>query len=87
MRTYTYFDPDRDISAVQPNMSIRLNKSLEDLVIKDTGVEVYHNGIDNPNSVIGRCRNTFDVIDMQRGSLNFIASNTSNSANVETQTE
>lgn len=84
MRTNTYFDPERDISAVQPNMSIRLNKSFEDLVIKDTGVEVFHNGIDNPNQVIGRCRNTFDVMDMQRGSLNFMVSSSNNS---ETQTE
>lgn len=83
MRTKTFFDPDRDRSAVQPNMSIRLNKSFEDLVIKDTGVEVYHNGIDNPNQVIGRCRNTFDVIDMQRGSLNFIVSNTPNEQETE----
>lgn len=67
MYTKTYYNTERDIKPTQPNMSIKLNRSFEDLVIKDTGTEPFHNGITNPNDVIGRCKNVFDVINVQRG--------------------
>jgi hypothetical protein len=60
------FDDTKDIAVVIPDLSVTLDVSLNNLVLKDTGVISEDNGIDSVSQVLGRVYDNFQAQDMQR---------------------
>lgn len=61
------FDPRRDKQAVEQFGFVNLSEALKTGIIPDTveAGENAYNGIDNPESILGRPRDVFDSIHMQ----------------------
>lgn len=60
------YDEKKDIGVVIPDLSVTLDVTLNNLVLKDTGVISEDNGIDNVSQVLGRVYDNFQAQDMQR---------------------
>lgn len=66
MRYSCKYNPDLDIMATVPDMSIDLAGAIESGVVLDTGMIAEHNDIDSPASIIGRVHDAFDAIEAHR---------------------
>lgn len=60
------YDPHRDIQKVEPGLAVNIDDMLQTGIVKDSGETLDNNGIDDPNLIIGRIRDTFDAIDAAR---------------------
>lgn len=58
-----HYNSFKDIDIVYPGLSIDLDSALRTGVVKDLGVEVEYNGIEDPSLIRRRVTDTFDAID------------------------
>lgn len=68
------FNPSRDIEQCVPSLSTDLCAAMESGVVIDSGTLCDFNNIETPSSIVGRVRDAFDAIDMQRSIKSRIAS-------------
>lgn len=60
------FDPSKDFVKVESGLVVSLSEALKTGVVKDSGVSLDTNGIDDPESVLGRVKDRFDAIEASR---------------------
>lgn len=62
------FDPIRDISPVDQYGFVDLKSALANSAVPSVmpGAEVDYNGVEDPAAIIGKPRDVFEVIDMQK---------------------
>ena len=60
------FDLKRDFQPVEDGLAVSLSEALKTGVVKDSNVVLDSNGIDDPESVLGRVNNRFDAIEASR---------------------
>lgn len=62
------FDPVRDISPVDQFGFVDLKSALANSAVPSVmpGADLDYNGVDDPSAIIGKPRDVFEVIDMQR---------------------
>lgn len=60
------YDPETDIQATVPDMSVDLAGAIESGVVLDTGMIAEHNEIDSPASILGRVSDVFDAFEAQK---------------------
>lgn len=64
------YNPKVDISPVYAGLSINLEEAVRTGIVKDTGVEVEYNGIEDPALIRGRFADTFDALDERNAVVN-----------------
>lgn len=76
------FDPIKDLKAVEPFGFIDLKEALANSVVPSQlpDSEVHYNGIDKPESILGKPRDVFDAMAMER-SINEYVPPTENDEN------
>lgn len=57
-----YTDADKTISG----LAVDVNDMLQTGVVKDSGETLDNNGIEDPNAIVGRVRDSFDALDAAR---------------------
>lgn len=60
------FDRKKDYQQVESGLSVSLSEALKTGVVKESGVTLDTNGIDDPEAIIGRVRDRFDAIEASR---------------------
>lgn len=66
MKQSCYFDENRDIMAVVPDMATDVDDAIETGVVRDTGIDSFDNGLDDVSGIICRVEDSFQAIDHQR---------------------
>lgn len=60
------FNPYVDAEEVKQGLAVQVDEMLQTGIVKDSGETLDNNGIDDPNSIIGRVSDVFDAIDSAR---------------------
>lgn len=60
------FDCKRDFQQVEQGLVYSLSDALKTGVVKESGISLDTNGIDDPEAVLGRVSDRFDAIEAQR---------------------
>lgn len=60
------FDPSKDFTKVESGLVVSLSEALKTGVVKDSGISLDTNGIDDPEAVLGRVKDRFDAIEASR---------------------
>lgn len=60
------FDSTKDYKQVESGLSVDLSDALQTGVVKDGLATLDSNGIEDPDAILGRCRDKFDAIEASR---------------------
>lgn len=60
------FDAKKDFQEVEQGLVYSLSDALKTGVVKESGISLDTNGIDDPEAVLGRVSDRFDAIEAQR---------------------
>lgn len=60
------FDRKKDFQQVEQGLVYSLSDALKTGVVKESGISLDTNGIDDPEAVLGRVSDRFDAIEAQR---------------------
>ena len=60
------FDAKRDFQEVEQGLVVSLSETLKTGVIKESQATLESNGITDPDTIVGVCRDRFDAIDAER---------------------
>lgn len=60
------FDATKDFQQVEQGLVYSLSDALKTGVVKESGISLDTNGIDDPEAVLGRVSDRFDAIEAQR---------------------
>lgn len=60
------FDASKDFKKVETGLSVSLSDALKTGIVKDGLSNLDSNGIDDPDAILGRCRDRFDAIEADR---------------------
>lgn len=60
------FDRTKDFQQVEQGLVYSLSDALKTGVVKESGISLDTNGIDDPEAVLGRVSDRFDAIEAQR---------------------
>lgn len=60
------FDRRKDFKEVEPGLSVSLSDALRTGVVKEGFSDLDSNGIEDPDAILGRCRDKFDAIEASR---------------------
>ena len=63
------FNPNTDICRTVPGLSTDLRLAIDNGVVLDTGIDSNYNDVDDPARILGRVRDAFQAVDLQRSVL------------------
>lgn len=60
------FDPLKDVEEVIGGLAVVVDDMLKTGIVRDSGDTLDNNGIEDPNDIIGRVSDIFDVLEAER---------------------
>lgn len=60
------YDRRKDFKEVESGLSVSLSEALRTGVVKEGFSDLDSNGIEDPDAILGRCRDKFDAIEASR---------------------